>query len=116
MTVVLLSFVLTAQQPPPLTEQQAAQLRDLVKNTQQRHEQLKKDLEQKQTLLAQKYAEFNLDVSAVEKLHGEILGLQKEQLTNYHKMQVELRRIVGPERFAMLRQRLDNVLGVTPKK
>jgi hypothetical protein len=33
-------------------------------------------------------------------------------LANYHRLQVEMRSIVGPERFALLRQRIDRLLGV----
>jgi len=105
-----------SKQPPPLTEEQQRKLQTLVAETQRKSAQLKKDLDGKQQALADKYADFQLDDKAVQKLQTEVLDLQKQLLDNYHRLHVELRTIVGPERFAVLRKRLDNILGVPPAK
>lgn len=114
---VLLPALLLGQpqeKSPPLTEAQRAKIQDLVRDTQERAKDLKAKLDGRQHELAKLYGEFKLDDAAVAKLQDDILGLQKQLLANYHKMQVELRAIVGPERFATLRQRIDNILGLTP--
>lgn len=117
---LLLPMLLTVAQgerkDPPLTEKQREQLVQLVRTTQERSADLKRNLDEKQQDLAKRYADFALDEAAVKKLQKEILDLQGELLANYHRLHVELRTIVGPERFATLRQRLDNILGLTPPK
>jgi hypothetical protein len=97
--------------PPPLTEQQIGQIQELVRTTQATSDRLKALLEVKQRELAQRYAEFELDEKAVARLEAEILDAQRQLLANYHKMQVELRTIVGKERFLVLKQRLDRIVG-----
>ena len=96
--------------PVPLTDEQLVRLRELVRATQTTAERLRQDLGERERQLADKYARFDLDDAGAEKLQGEIVGLQKELLANYHRLQVELRKIVGPERFAQLKLRLDNAL------
>ncbi|MCH7920399.1 MAG: hypothetical protein IIC50_20755, partial [Planctomycetes bacterium] len=43
-------------------------------------------------------------------LHGDIGKLQQQLLGNYHRLQVELRKIVGEARFMRLKLRIDNYL------
>ena len=59
--------------------------------------------------------QYKLDEEKVTKLAAEVLDLQRQMLTNYRKMQVELRTVVGEERFNQLRRRLDNMLKTPPK-
>lgn len=113
----LLMTLTTGQaKEPPLTPEQVTRLQQLVAATQEKSAALKKQLDAKQQELADRYAEFKLDASAVAKLQGEVLDLQKQLLDNYHHLQVEVRAIVGPERFAVLRQRLDRILGIPAAK
>ncbi len=121
MNAVLLAMLVTGhvqERPalPPLTEAQLKRLQQVVRTTQERGADLKKRLEAAQRHLAQEYAKFDMDASAVEKLHSEVLDFQRDLLRNYHQLQVELRSIVGAERFAVLRQRLERVLGVDGPK
>lgn len=97
--------------PPPLTEQQIKQIQELVRTTQADADRLKALLEAKQRELARHYAEFELDEKAVARLETEILDVQRQMLGNYHKMQVALRTLVGKERFLVLKQRLDRIVG-----
>jgi hypothetical protein len=102
--------------PPPLTEEQRTELTKLVRTTQEQAALLKARLESCQHALARCYAEFELDERAVDKLEAEILEVQRQLLDNYHQMQVKLRTIVGKERFATLKQRLDRILGTPSPK
>jgi hypothetical protein len=104
-----------AANPSPLTEDQLVRLRELVRTTQTKAERLRNALADRERQLAEKYAQFDLDAVGAQKLQGEIVDIQKQLLANYHALQVELRQIVGPERFALLKQRLDNVLRPKPK-
>jgi hypothetical protein len=100
---------------PPLNEDQTARIRELVRTTQARDIELKTGIERCQRALAAAYAEFELDTMRVEELQGRIVELQRQLLANYHRMHVELRAIVGPERFVVLRQRIDLVLNPPAK-
>jgi len=102
-------------QPPPLTEKQRTEIQALVRAIQSEMTAIRSRLEQAQKELARHYAEFDLDVAAVDKLEADIIDLQKRQLASYRKLHVELRKIVGRERFAVLRQRIDNVLNPPTK-
>ncbi len=120
MTFVFLCGLLVTGQapaatPPPLTAEQITLVRDLVRATQANAERLRQQLAERERELAGKYAAFDLDEAAAEKLQGDIVDLQKRLLANYHHLQVELRKVVGAERFAQLKQRLDNVLRPKPK-
>lgn len=127
MSVIFLTCILTFAQagderpsppPPPLTEEQLVRLRTLVKEVQTRDAELKSALQDRQQALARLYAQFELDPMAAEKLQREVLDLQTDLLTNYHRLQVELRAIVGAARFAALKRRIDASLngGGTPAK
>jgi hypothetical protein len=115
MVSILLSVVLATGQapaasPPPLTEDQLTRLRELVRGTQATAERLRQELADHERQLAEKYAQFDLDEAGAKRLQNGIVERQKELLVNYHRLQVELRKVVGPERFGQLKQRLDNVL------
>src|SRR5262245_11528713 len=113
--LLLPALLLTGpQDKAPLTDAQRERLTKLVHTTQKENEDLKAKLEQRQRELARHYAEFDLNEKAVTKLQAEVIDLQRKLLDNYHRLQVELRMIVGRERFVVLRQRLDRILGVSP--
>lgn len=99
--------------PAPLSEDQVKQLRELVQVTQTTAATLQKQLDEKQRELAQVYALYELKQRQALRLQADIMELQTQLLANHHKLQVELRTIVGQERFELLRQRILNVL--TPK-
>jgi hypothetical protein len=96
--------------PSPLSGEQLDRIRTLVQRTQARDAELKTALETKQRELARAYTSFELDEARVTALEEEIVGLQRQLLGNYHTLHVELRKIVGPERFATLIQRINLLL------
>src|SRR5262245_17665458 len=115
--IVLIASASTAwAEPPPLTEDQKARISKLANETKQESEGLKALLDLRQKELAAVYAEYKLDEDRATKLEAEVLDLQRQMLTNYRKMQVELRTLVGEERFNLLRRRLDNMLKSPPKE
>lgn len=97
-------------EPPPLSVEQLEKIRALVRTTQARDVELKGALEEKQRALALAYSSFDLDEAHVSALEGEILSLQRQLLANYHALHVELRKTVGPERFAVLISRINAVM------
>lgn len=105
-----------APEAAPLTPEQHARIRDLVQSTQARNAELNSALAVKQRELSAAYESFELDISRVERLQGEIVELQRQLLANYHRLQVELRAAVGPERFAVLSARINNALRNPPKR
>ncbi len=111
---LLPTLLLLGQQPdkaaPPLTKEQYEKVRELVHRTQEEAATLKAELEKCQRELLRRYSAFELDVAAVEKLQNEVLNLQRKTLTNYHRMQTELRTVVGKERFLILNQRIRHVI------
>ena len=60
--------------------------------------------------MAALYADYDLNERQAQRLQLEIVDLQRQMLANYHGMQTELRKIVGKERFEVLRQRLNRVV------
>jgi hypothetical protein len=109
MTSLFLSVLLMAQapaDPSPLTEEQIAKLRMLVRDTQELSATLTAELDAKERELGQVYAEYQLDERRAAALEAEIVELQRRKLANYHRMQVELRALVSKERFEVLKQRL----------
>ena len=102
--------------PPPLTEVQRMRLAQLAHNAQREAARLKALLEERQQELSQVYAEYDLDLPRATQLEAEILDLQRQMLDNYRKMQVELRAVVGKERFLILKKRIDNLLRSPPAK
>ncbi|HKA06292.1 MAG TPA: hypothetical protein VKD71_03480 [Gemmataceae bacterium] len=115
--VVVTASVATAwAEPPPLTDDQKARISKLANETKQESERLKALLDLRQKDLAAVYSEYQLDEDRATKLEAEVLDLQRQMLANYRKMQVELRTLVGEERFNLLRRRLDNMLKTPPKE
>src|SRR5262245_62689579 len=109
--VVLMASPPTAwAEAPPLTDDQKARISSLANETKQESERLKALLDLRQKELAAVYAEYKLDEDRTTKLEVDILDLQRQMLANYRKMQIELRTLVGEERFNLLRRRLDNML------
>ena len=103
-----------ADPPPPLTDDQVAKVRVLVKTHQDEQAKLKAQLEKAQRKLAECYSRYELKDDEVKALQDEILEVQGKLLRGYHAMQKELRSIVGPERFLILSRRIDNALRNPP--
>jgi len=115
--LALLSWATIAvAEPPPLTDEQRARISKLANETKQESDRLKALLDLRQRELAEVYAQYKLDEEKATRLETDVLDLQRQMLTNHHKMQVELRMLVGEERFNQLRRRLDNMLKTPPKK
>lgn len=109
--IVLLGLATSIQaEPPPLTEDQRAKIGKLANETKQEADRLKTLLDQRQRELADVYAQYKLDETKATKFETEILDIQRQMLANHRKMQVELRTLVGEERFNLLRKRIDNML------
>ena len=113
---LLAALASPAADPPPLTDEQIARVRTLVKTHQEEQQTLKAALDALQKKLAECYSRYELDETAAEALQGEVLEVQGKLLKSYHKMQTELRAIVGPERFKVLSARIENALRNPPKK
>jgi hypothetical protein len=103
-----------AADPPPLTDEQIARVRNLVKTHQDEQRTLKAALDALQKKLAECYSQYELDEKAAQALQGEVLEVQGKLLKSYHTMQTELRAIVGPERFKILSARIENALRNPP--
>ena len=114
-TAVLLLVQTERPTPAPLSEDQVKQLRALMYATQTTATTLQTQLDEKQRELAKIYAQYELNQRQALRLQSEIVELQKQLLANHHKLQVELRSIVGQERFEMLRLRVLNSLTPKPK-
>lgn len=110
--VALVSFLAAAQQkpepPPPLNERQIVKVRELVQTSQEEIKNLNAQLNERQQRLALVYARYQLDQEACKQLQDEIIELQRKLLASHHRMQIELRTIVGKERFDHLRRRLEH--------
>lgn len=114
-TAALLLVQAQRPTPAPLSEDQVKQLRELMQTTQTTASTLQGQLEVKQRELAKVYAQYELNQRQALRLQSEIVELQKQLLANHHKLQVELRSIVGQERFEMLRLRILSSLTPKPK-
>ena len=112
---LLTAVAIAKAEPPPLTDEQKARISKLANETKQEADRLKAQLDLRQRELAEVYAHYKLDEEKATKLEAEVLDLQRQMLANYRKVQVELRTLVGEERFNQLRRRLDNMLK-TPSK
>jgi hypothetical protein len=111
--IVMVAVVVAAQDgapPPPLTSTQLARVRELVRVTQDQSTLLQARLGERQRALARLYAQFELEAKEAQTLQNEIIGLQRQLLANHHQMQLEVRKVVGKERFEILRRRLERVL------
>lgn len=100
--------------PPPLTADQVTQVRALVQQTQTDHAAARQALAEAQADLARCYARYELDEKEVARLQAAIIGEQQKLLDSHHRMQNELRSIVGAERFLVLSKRIENVLKNLP--
>src|SRR5262245_57603830 len=114
--VLVLTPVAVRGEPPALTEDQKARISQLANETKKEADRLKALLDRRQVELAELYAQYKLDEEKVTHLENEVLDLQRQMLTNHRKMHVELRTLVGEERFNLLRRRLDNMLRTPPKE
>ncbi len=112
-TIMVAALMVAAEDsapPPTLTSTQLARVRELVRMTQDQSSLLQARLSERQRALARLYAQFELDGRAAQELQDEIIELQRQLLANHHQMQVEVRKVVGKERFEILRRRLERVL------
>lgn len=100
--------------PPPLTADQVSKVRALVQQTQADHAAARQALAEAQADLARCYARYELDEKEVTRLQTVILGEQQKLLDSHHRMQKELRSIVGAERFLVLSKRIENLLKNPP--
>jgi G3E family GTPase len=94
----------------PLSAEQIAQVRELVRSTQSQAAILQTRLDERQRQLARVYAEYEFDDRKAQDLQKEVVDLQRQLLANHHRMQVELRSIVPKQRFEMLRRRLEQIV------
>lgn len=104
------------KRPAPLKTEQVAKIRTLLQKIRDRDAALKKQLAERQRALQEAYANFQLDEQRVSTLRKSVIETQTELLSNYHELQVELRKIVGQERFVFLKRRIDNALNSKSKK
>jgi hypothetical protein len=119
MTTLFLCLTLLAAEeekaaPPPLTAEQVTKVRALVRQTQTDHAAAKQALAEAQEELARCYSRYELDEKEVTRLQEVILAEQQKLLATHHRMQKELRAIVGAERFLVLSRRIENVLKNPP--
>ena len=108
--IIVLAASSVHAEPAPLTEEQRTAIAKLANETKAEADRLKTLLERKQEELTACYSKYELDVEKADKLEGEVIDLQRKMLANYRKMQVELRKLVGEERFVVLNKRLENML------
>lgn len=111
--ILLCSLLLAAppaDRPPPLTPTQITRLQRVVRRTQDRNDELKQALDERQQQLMKAYTQFELHEEQIDQLHVEIVGLQRDLLANYRDLQIELRGIVGKRRFSHLKKRIDLIL------
>lgn len=113
---LLTALFAPAADPPPLTDEQIARVRTLVKTYQEEQRTLKADLDAAQRKLTECYSRYELDEAEAQVLQADVLAVQGKLLKSYHTMQTELRAIVGPERFKVLSARIENALRNPPKK
>jgi hypothetical protein len=107
---LMAALLAPAADPPPLTGEQIARVRTLVKTHQAEQGTLKTQLETAQRKLAACYSRYELDEDEARALQAEVLDVQGRLLRSYHSMQKELRSIVGPDRFRILSARIENAL------
>ena len=105
--VVMLGAEGRPSELPPLTEQQGTRIQRLVVAVKKQDAAVKKRLVSAQQELVGAYADYELDERRIAELQEQIASLQRDLLKNYHRLQLELRRIVGPERFKTVKWRGD---------
>jgi len=108
--MLVLSLLLFVEKAPPLPPAQIAQIQTLVQTTETQDKKIKAQLVERQKELSQAYARVELDSTRINDLQEDIVELQKQLLANYHNLQVEIRKIVGPLRFHQIKRRVDMVL------
>lgn len=111
---LLTALLAPAADPPPLTDGQIVRIRTLVKTHQDEQRTLKADLDAAQRKLAACYSRYELDETEARRVQAEVLAVQGKLLESYHALQTELRAVVGPERFKVLRARIENALRNPP--
>lgn len=93
---------------PPLTEPQLTQVRELVRVHRKSQTESQAKLTAAQAALAACYARDELDLAAIAAHEEEIIAAQRKLLAGHRTLQIELRKIVGPERLKILLRRLEN--------
>lgn len=91
----------------PLTQPQIAKLRVLLREKQDESAALKAALVDKQRELMRVYDDFEPDMQRIAKVHEEIIALQRKLLENHHAVQMSVRKVVGEQKFARVKARLD---------
>lgn len=117
-SILLCSLLVVGAVPdsqPPLTHTQITELQQVVRETLDRNKKSKEGLDDRQQALMKAYSQFELDEQGISKLHEEIVDLQRELLENYRVLQMELRAIVGEQRFLQLQKRIDLMLNGNKK-
>jgi hypothetical protein len=100
----------SAQAPSPLTDAQIEIIKKVLFHTRDAEAAVKLQLTEKQLALKEAYASYRLDEKQISALQGDIGKLQQQLLSNYHHLQVELRKTVGKDRFTRLKLRIDYYL------
>ncbi len=93
--------------PLALSEQQAAKIISLVKSVHEQDIAVKSQLASVQQQLIKAYANYELDNNSITALQKEVISLQMKLLQNYHRLQLELRKIAGPKNYARIKHRVD---------
>jgi hypothetical protein len=94
-----------------LTEQQATQVRQLVRRTRAEVERLETLLSQRREQLAEAYMRYELRSRAALALQDEIVRLQRDLLAVHHRMHAHLRTIVTKEQFETMKRRVSTITG-----
>jgi len=115
-SILLVSLFLCAQPAPPLPPDQVVQVQRLIQTTETRDQEIRAQLVDRQQELARAYVQANLDTTRINALQEAIVQLQRELLANYHTLQMQIRRIVGPTRFFRLKKRIDMAHNTARKK
>jgi len=114
--IALCQLAQAADAPAPLNQDQIAQIVKLLRETEHRDAELKIELQDLQTRLTDAYSSFDLNEERIARLQKQITATQHELLLNYHRLQVGFRKIVGPERFPKIKERIDLHLKTMEKR
>ena len=108
--VLLLSVLSAERRPPeshPLSAQQIASIQKATFAAQRYDVAVKSQLADIQRKLISAYANYELDEERIAELQEQVVRQQRELLKNYHRLQLELRRVTGPESYAVIKYRVD---------